>query len=178
MLHVPLVFRVPGGASRQIDGMCEMNDLYATLMDLVGLEPQHDQFGESLAPAIRGEDWTGRDAVFAEGGRLQGEEHWGIRGLSDENWYGKRRDTVAPDAETAVSRCATIRTPEMLYTHCTRDVDELFDLRSDPDGVVNVAQQPEYAQVRGQLRERLLDWMLETSDTLPLEQGLRHWPSD
>ncbi|MFO8081146.1 MAG: sulfatase-like hydrolase/transferase [Armatimonadota bacterium] len=176
LLHVPLIFRVPGAESQEIGGLCEMNDLYATLMDLVGLRPKHHQLGTSLAPAIRGEEDLTRDAVFAEGGRLAGEEHWGIQGLAPENWYAKRRDMVAQNPESSLSRCAMIRTRDHQYTFATNDVDELFDLRSDPMAVVNVAQRPEYSEVRAQLRDRLLGWMLETSDTLPLEQGSRHWP--
>ncbi len=171
MLRVPLTFRVPGAGPREVDGLCEMTDLYATLMDLVGLEPQHHQFGQSLVPAMNGEADEPRDAVFAEGGRLPGEEHWGIEGLAPENWYAKRRDIVNGNPEVTLSRCAMIRTCDFAYTYCTNDVDELFDLRSDPDGVMNVAQNPLYGEVRAQLRDRLLTWML------PLEQGSRHWPT-
>lgn len=178
VLHVPLMFRIPGVEPREVDGLCELNDLYATLMQLVGLEPRHHQLGRSIVPAINGATDAMRDAVFAEGGRLQGEKHWGIRGLSAQNWYGKRRDAVAAGPDAALSRCARIRTDEFDYTYCARDVDELFDLREDPDAVMNVAEDPDYAAVRAQLRDRLLAWMLETSDTLPLEQGSRHWPSD
>lgn len=177
LLRVPLIFRVPGVGSREIDGLCEMNDLYATLMELVGLEPNHHQLGHSLVPAIFGEADTNRDAVFAEGGRLTGEEHWGIQGLDPQNWYAKRRDVVSRNPEASLSRCAMIRTRDFSYTYCSNDVDELFDLRHDPDGVVNVAGSADYADIHTHLRDRLLNWMLETSDTLPLEQGSRHWPS-
>lgn len=176
LLRVPLIFRVPGTASRQIDGLCEMADLYPTLMQLLGLEAKHHQLGQSLVPVFNRNAQMPRDAVFAEGGRLCGEEHWGIEGLSARNWYGKRRDAVNANADVALSRCARIRTPGLSYTHCTNDVDELFDLRRDPDAVENVAQTTDYAEVRAQLRDRLLDWMLETSDTLPLQQGSRGWP--
>jgi len=177
MLRVPLVFRVPGAAPREIDGLCEMNDLYATIMELVGLEPKHHQFGRSLVAAMHGDESALRDAVFAEGGRLPGEEHWGIEGLAPGNWYAKRRDVVNGNPGVNLCRCAMIRTSDCAYTYCTNDVDELFDLRSDPDGVVNVAEQGGYSDVRAELRDRLLKWMLDTSDTLPLEQGSRHWPS-
>lgn len=177
LLHVPLIFRVPGVEPREVQGLCEMNDLYATLMELVGLEPQHHQFGQSLAPAINGKTERLRDAVFAEGGRLPGEEHWGIEGLAPGNWYAKRRDIVNQNPEVNLSRCAMIRTSEFAYTCSANDVDELFDLRSDPDGVINDAGRPEYRDSIHSLRDRLLRWMLDTSDTLPLEQGSRHWPS-
>jgi arylsulfatase A-like enzyme len=176
LLRVPLIFRVPGTASREVNALCEMNDLYATLMELTGLEPKHYQLGQSLVPAINGDPATHRDAVFAEGGRLAEEDHWGIEGLSPENWYAKRRDIVNQNPHVSLSRCAMIRTRDFSYTYCTNDVDELFDLRRDPDGVVNVALYEDYQEIRTQLRDRLLQWMLESSDTLPLAQGSRQWP--
>lgn len=176
LLRVPLIFRVPGAAPREIDALCELNDLYITLMELLDLEPKHHQLGRSLAPAINGGAMPDRDAVFAEGGRLRGEEHWGIQGLAPENWYAKRRDIVNQNPDVSLSRCAMIRTREFQYTYCANDVDELFDLQRDPNAVLNVAADAGYAQVRTQLRDRLLNWMLQSSDTLPLEQGSRHWP--
>jgi arylsulfatase A-like enzyme len=176
LLRVPLIFRVPGLAPREVSGLCEMTDLYATLMELAGLEPGHHQFGHSLVPAMQGEAEALRDAVFAEGGRLAGEDHWGIQGLAPGNWYAKRRDALSGDPDVTLSRCVMIRTEEFQYTHCTNDVDELFDLRTDPDALVNVAEAPEYRGVREHLHARILDWMLETSDTLPLQQEPRHWP--
>ncbi len=176
LLRVPLIFRVPGAEPRPpVDALCELTDLYATLMDLVGLEPRHHQFGRSLAPVIHGDADTHRKAVFAEGGRLPGEEHWGIRGLPPANWYAKRARLVQANPDATLSRCAMIRTQRYQYTYCSNDVDELFDLRSDPDAVHNVAKHPDCVGVRIELRERLLKWMLDTSDTLPLEQGPRHW---
>ncbi|NOY81512.1 MAG: sulfatase-like hydrolase/transferase [Kiritimatiellaeota bacterium] len=176
LLRVPLIFRGPGaGPPRQVDALCELTDLYATLMDFAGLEPAHHQFGRSLAPAIHGETDTHRDAVFAEGGRLSGEEHWGIRGLPPANWYAKRAKRVQANPDITLSRCAVIRTRDYQYTYCSNDVDELFDLRTDPDGIENIANRPDSRAVRDNLRERLLNWMLETSDTLPLDQGPRSW---
>ena len=151
LLRVPLIFRVPGTGPGGTDALCEMNDLYATLMELAGLEPKHHQLGQSLVPAINGGAAPHRDAVFAEGGRLSGEDHWGIEGLSPENWYAKRRDIVNQNPDVSLSRCAMIRTRDFRYTYCTNDVDELFDLRRDPDGVVNVAPDPDYGEVRDQL---------------------------
>ncbi|NLO06193.1 MAG: sulfatase-like hydrolase/transferase [candidate division WS1 bacterium] len=177
LLRVPLIFRVPGVEPREVDGLCEMTDLYATMMDLVGLEPKHHQFGRSLAPAISGDVDTLRGAVFAEGGRLPGEEQWGIEGLAPDNWYAKRRDVVNQNPEVNLSRCAMVRTSDFAYTYCANDADELFDLRDDSDATMNVAENALYDEVRSELRDRLLSWMLDTSDTLPLQQGSRHWPA-
>ena len=176
LLNVPLIFRVPGTSPRTVNGLCEMNDLYATLMDLTGIEPKHHQFGKSLKSALNGKTNALHDAVFAEGGRLQNEDHWGIKGLAPQNWYAKRRDLVNRNPNVSLSRCAMIRTDTFRYTYSTHDVDELFDLRTDPQAIVNLAERNEYREVRLELRERILNWMLETSDTLPFQQGARAWP--
>jgi arylsulfatase A-like enzyme len=176
MLHVPLALRGPGVVRGETDALCEMTDLYPTLLELAGLAPRHHQFGESLVPLLRGGTSSHREAVFAEGGRLPNEEQFGIKGLAPGSWYGRRGALVAENVETIASRCAMIRTRTHKYVHCTHDVDELFDLTADPNELVNVADNPEYRDVRDALRADLLNWLLETSDTLPLEQGQRGWP--
>jgi arylsulfatase A-like enzyme len=53
---------------------------------------------------------------------------------------------------------------------------ELYDLRKDPEEAVNLADDPEYAEVRSQLEARLLDWMRRTDD--PLLRGPLPRPAD
>lgn len=174
MLRVPLIFRVPGTASRDVPAMCEMTDLYPTLLELTGLETQHFHFGRSLTGLIHGEVNEHRDAVFAEGGALPGEVQFGIRGLSPGSWYAGRAKLGLEHREI-LSRAVAIRTAEHLYTYCPGDRDELFDLRRDPDCVDNVADDGEYTAIKATLKERILEWLLNTSDTLPLAQGNRGW---
>ena len=176
MLHVPLVIRAPGMGSAKVGALCEMTDLYPTLLELAGIASRHHHFGRSLVPLMRGQCAAHREAVFAEGGRLSGEEHFGIGGLGAGSWYGRRAALVAEDPETIAGRCAMVRTETHKYVYCVNDQDELFDLVNDPDEVVNVADQPECESVRRELHDRLLRWLLETSDTLPLQQGVRGWP--
>jgi len=45
-----------------------------------------------------------------------------------------------------------------------RPAVELYDLRSDPDQQVNVADDPDYRATRDELAERLLDRLRETGD--------------
>lgn len=46
---------------------------------------------------------------------------------------------------------------------------ELFDLEKDPDQVVNVADQAEYAEIQAQLLQQLTDYLVKTGD--PRETG-------
>ena len=45
-----------------------------------------------------------------------------------------------------------------------RPSEELYDLRKDPDQMVNLAEQAEYAQQKAQLKESLQAWRQATSD--------------
>ena len=174
-MHVPLVIRAPDVEPSTTDAMCEMVDLYPTLLELLGIPSRHFHFGRSLVPLMRGEAAQHRDAVFASAGALAGEDHFNINSLSPDNWYVHRMAYGKRDAEATWSRAAMIRTRTMRYTFATHDVDELVDLADDPAGIHNLAEEPDCQESRNDLRDRLLTWMLETSDTLPFQQGSRHW---
>ena len=42
--------------------------------------------------------------------------------------------------------------------------EELYDLENDPEEIVNLAGDPEYAQVKADLRSRLDTWIAENGD--------------
>ena len=50
------------------------------------------------------------------------------------------------------------------YAFGKRPAEELYDLRKDPDYLVNVAEQPEYAAVRKELSDRLMSVLTSTGD--------------
>jgi arylsulfatase A-like enzyme len=176
MLRVPLIIRAPEiGPRPPQEALCEMTDLYPTLLELLGIESGHFHFGRSLVPLMRGEVTVHRDAVFAEGGRLEGEESFVIKSIiGTDTYYGRRSELVRRHPEIQ-AKAAMVRTVRHKYVYCPRDRNELFDLERDPGELRNVAGRPEYAEVEREMRERLMRWMLETADTLPLEQGGRGW---
>ena len=71
-----------------------------------------------------------------------------------------------------------------------RPAEELFDIRKDPGCLKNLATDPDFAQVRSKLRDRLLRYLKETNDprvvasdtgdifeTYPRYSGLRWFPT-
>ena len=68
-----------------------------------------------------------------------------------------------------------VRTKKWKYVYSPYDRDELFEVGTDPREIVNLADEPQYADVVAQLRERLLRWMLDTSDVLPPVRDPRGW---
>lgn len=179
LLHVPLIMRVPGrtpaGESRS--GLVELLDLYPTILDAAGVAPKHPHYGRSLlADGTRPLPAEGREAVFADAGWSLDETQCGTpMNLVKGGWYEGRNETVSrtPGLRT---RRATVRTDRWRYVYWPSGLEQLYDLEGDPDAVVNRASDPDLAPIKESLRARVLEWLLETSDTTPFEPDPRGWP--
>ena len=64
--HIPLIIRWPGVTRPGTvnDGLLYHLDLPPTMLDLLGHEIPPGWSGESFAPALRGDDWPGRDHLI------------------------------------------------------------------------------------------------------------------
>jgi arylsulfatase A-like enzyme len=68
-----------------------------------------------------------------------------------------------------------VRTERYKYVYCPEDHDELYDLKADPDELHNLVDDADQQAIRGRMRERLMRWMLDTADVLPMETDNRNW---
>jgi choline-sulfatase len=126
--RVPLIVRGPGLASGHVEAKgVSLVDLLPTFLDLAtdGKPPElADRLdGLSLAPMMHGDSSGRADDVMME--------------FTGEGVY-------AP--------ALILRRNGMKYVHCRTDPPMLFDLMKDPDELRNVAEDPAYAEVAGQLR--------------------------
>ena len=171
LTRVPLLVKPPRGTPvkpRVSDALVELTDFPATVYDVTGIDPGHDHFGRSLLPLLRGETDEHRDAVFCEGGRRGGErqcmelESW----ESEENlyWPRLRLQMLEGPAHTKAAMC---RTAEHKYVRRYYEQDELYDLQADPGETRNLVDDPAYREILAALKERMLDWYVETSDVVP-----------
>lgn len=62
--HIPLMIAWPGVAPSTVSALATTVDLFATLADLFGVEPEHRTHGKSLIPVIRGDARSVRDHVL------------------------------------------------------------------------------------------------------------------
>ncbi len=71
IVRVPLLIWAPGRAApgHAVDGLCQQMDLGPAILEWAGLEPDPGMEAVSLAPALSGGPWAGRDHVYAEHGR-------------------------------------------------------------------------------------------------------------
>lgn len=139
VVRVPLIAwspgRVPAGVKR--DGLCQLFDLGATILDLAGV-PVPDHFeARSLRPALEGDAWAPRDAVFTE----------------------QAGDIVLTGASFQ-TMVRTERWKLVHFLHQTHGV--LFDLAADPGERRNLWDDPAHAGVRRDLLDVIRDWRIES----------------
>ncbi len=65
IVHVPMIIRVPGWPARTVAAPASLTDLAPTLLDLFGYPVPEEFDGQSLAPAMVGED-VGERPVYSE----------------------------------------------------------------------------------------------------------------
>jgi arylsulfatase A-like enzyme len=134
----------PGSAS---DQMVQNLDFAQTLLDAAGIDAPSDMQGESLLPLFRGEDelWN-RDAVYY-------------------HYYEY-------PAVHMVKRHYGIVTREFKLAHFYYDVDEweLYDRLKDPQEMMNVYDDPAYADIIAELMTKLAELRVKYKDSPALDQ--------
>jgi arylsulfatase A-like enzyme len=175
LLRNPFVIAGPGvREGREHDGFVEMIDLLPTLCELAEVEPAHVHFGRSLVPVLEGRNVGHRDAAFSEGGFRIDEERQNE--LAADHPYDVKTSLLHERPEL-VGRAVAARTTEWTYVYRTLETDELYDAVADPGEHRNVAGDPAHADVVRDLRDRILSWLVETSDVIPLGRDPRMEPA-
>lgn len=137
--RVPLIVwsprRFAGG--RELDGLCSLLDIGPTILELAGIEPPSKMEAESIVDALEEKPWNGREQVFCESAR-------------DVNF-------TTNDFQTMV------RTRDWKLVHFLDSEDgQLFDLRSDPNEVHNLWNDPASQGKRRELLDTLLEWRIRS----------------
>ncbi len=180
VIEWPAVIRSP----RQVDIPCGTVDIYPTLLELAGVEVEHQPVldGESLAGLIRGQKWQRRRGlgfwVYPAGGRpkhsrrilqrlrqaqQQGREPHDPKQLDLD--AGKLRRTYAAQ-DARQGHAAWIEGPWKLHRVPVKGGFrwELYHLEQDPSERRDVAR--EHPQVVQRLRRRLAAWQSAVLDSL------------
>lgn len=182
LVNVPFVVKPPAGVPvvpGVRDALVELTDLSATVCELAAIRPPYRAFGESLLPVVSGQRGSGRDAVFAEGGRARAEreadEHESLRKFKDprESQYWPRLRLQTESDCVAHGKATMCRTERYKYVARLYDADELYDLVEDPEERRNIADDPRHKDILEALRKRTLRWYMETADIVPMVSDSR-----
>jgi N-sulfoglucosamine sulfohydrolase len=167
-IGVMLMIRGPGfSGGRAYDELVSQVDLYPTICDAVGIEHPPWLVGRSLIPLVNGEqDPSAWREVFSElTYHAAYEPQRAIR--TDRYKYIRRFDDypypVLPNCDDSPSKDAYLA-----RGWATRPVarERLHDLFFNPGEGRNSIDDPDYAEIRDELRTRLDEWMHETNDPL------------
>jgi len=145
----PLMIRWPNRihAGTTSDEMVQNLDFAQTFLEAAGIIPPGDMQGESLMPLLEGktDQWT-RDAVYY-------------------HYYEY-------PAVHMVKRHYGIVTRDYKLAHFYYDVDEweMYDRKKDPQELNNVVDNPAYADILAELREKLAELRVQYKDSVGLDQ--------
>ncbi len=190
-------------AGQVCDDFINLMDLAPTFIEAAGLKPSRDVTGRSFLGLLTGKEKPGsRRSVFLERERhanvragdagypiraVRTRDFLYIRNLRPDRWPAG--DPQAPkDPHRTFGDCDDGPTKEFILQHrgdpefekffqlcfALRPAEELYDLKSDPDQLNNVAQLPSYARTRQQLRKQLTYWMKATADPRAFKDD-DHW---
>lgn len=148
LTHVPLVIRWPEkvNAGQRIEQLVQWIDLPATFLDVAACASGQGVQGESLMPIFNEQSSAWRD--------------WALSEYRDSGF------TTDPKIMTTMLRHDQWK---LIIWHGSPATDgqrdgELYDLSADPHELHNLFHVPEHANLRRQLKLKLLNVMAETED--------------
>lgn len=141
---IPLIIRKNGmiPSNTRYTKPVSQIDLTPTILDFMGCESSPILEGESMMSILKDPDAPYKSEVFIEYGRFT-MHHDGFGG------FQPYRSCVTEEYKLCVNLL---------------DKDELYNLKDDPDELVNLINSQEHAAIRNQLHDHILRWMNETRD--------------
>lgn len=144
--RVPLIIRDPGmkTSGQSTKRVTELLDLYPTVADLCGLQPDKRIQGKSLRPLLEAPDRAWSDVAYTQ-------VDFGAANRDASFAGGKQKN--APVRKVGRS----VRTERYRYTEWNGGAGgiELYDHNTDPKELTNLAQDPAFAQISAELKATL-----------------------
>ncbi|MFC1806022.1 sulfatase [Planctomycetota bacterium] len=179
-IHMPFVVRSPDQKQRGVtcDSMVTWADLAPTALDCAGAKGpgKYELHGRSFLSCLDEEHPKGFDEIYFSHTFHEITMYYPMRGVRERRWkyilnlahhlpYPFASDLHACATWQSVVKSGAThygkRTVEA-YLHHPRH--ELYDLQTDPDEVVNLADDPQHADTLRRLQAKLKAWQEQTKD--------------
>ncbi|NQU51866.1 MAG: sulfatase-like hydrolase/transferase [Bacteroidetes bacterium] len=130
---------------KTIDQLVSSLDLTTTILDYAGIKATTEMEGSSLIPLINGENVAWRDEIFLEN-LYTGRDNPFCEGIRQQNWkYIRMYNGVEKYSENDLS-----------FENRKPDFEQLFNLKDDPQEMVNLIYKYEGSTLLKELREKTI----------------------
>ena len=142
LFHVPAILHIPGldGSENVIDPLVSSIDLLPTVLEAAGIQIPAQVDGKSLISLFKKQTNEHREAIFSE------------------------IHVSGNDGKTILCRAGRYK---YVYHWRSNEVDELYDLETDPGELKNLFADPAYQETGELMREKIIHWAKES--------GHRYW---
>jgi len=173
LTHIPMIVKTPDCVpGHVVEAPTACFDIMPTTLELAGVACAHTHFAQSMLPQLAGATGAADRHIFAEGGYdphepqcFEGAPGTNLAADKTNIYYPKgRQQQERPEGSV---RAVMIRNRAHKLIYRPGDVSELYDLQSDPRELNNRHGDPALAAVESDLKQRLLDWYVHTSDVVP-----------
>ncbi len=170
--------QIPGGtidSTHFISGI----DYMPTILHALHLSKVPDMDGYSFLPVLKGEKQKKRDVVFTEFNKIFAGKEYPMRCVLNEDYgyivnfwsdgkYQIRGDAMGGRTFKAMKEAALLDTAiaKRVDLYKYRVPEELYDFSSDPDGLVNLIDDPDIQSKKQRLKNLLHSEMKRTKDPL------------
>lgn len=176
-VHLPLIIRKPGQKAGVVcDAMASWTDIAPTILDWAGVKPPADRRGRSLLGVLEQDKTTGWDEVYGSHQfheitmyypmrMVRTREYKYLLNLAHPLEYPHASDLWnSPTWQGILKRGDAMMGQKSVEAFLRRPKEELYDLRTDPNELKNVAGDDKYIQQLAQLRAKLQAWREATKD--------------
>lgn len=178
----PWIMSWPGKIERNIvDSIHFISgiDFMPTILHALHLPVVPEMDGRSFFPLLQGQNQKNKDVVFTEFNKIFGGIDYSMRCVQEEsygyivNFWSDGKHEIEGDATSgrtlsAMKKAAfkdeTVAGRLNMYVY--RVPEELYNFRTDPDGLVNLIDDPAEEEVKQRLRKLLFQEMKRTNDSL------------
>jgi N-sulfoglucosamine sulfohydrolase len=190
-LHLPLIVYAPGTKRGVVnEAMVSWTDIAPTVLDWAGAKgPDYPLPGRSLLPLLGARNAAGWDRIFASHEFHEINQYYPMRAIRTRThsyiqnlaWqlpYPIAGDIAESPSWKAISADPSIKLGKRTQAaYLQRPAEELYDLRKDPDELVNLAGDPAQRPVLEQLRNELVKFRSGTKDPWMTGQFSPHQPT-
>ena len=178
--RTPLIIRWPGVVQPgTVDDrhMVSAIDFLPTFCDMVGTQLPEGLQGSSFLPLLHGKHQENRSVVFKEYNENAGGQRHPMRGVQTPHYLylfnpwsdGEDVMRTATQGTKTYKRMQELAVTSKeiekrldLFNH--RVVEELYDVQTDPDCLVNLASSKDHQTILQEMQSQLKAWMEQTGD--------------